>query len=65
MRVGRVAAGAAAIKTSSGNDLLKLLSGGVYNARIASSVLPGIKIVPTAHDSERINYEDSETHYAL
>lgn len=48
-----LAAGAAASKTLSENDLLKLLAGGVYNARIASLVhYRGINFVPTAHDLE-------------
>ena len=51
--VCQVTAGAAASKTLSENDLLKLLAGGVYNARIASLVhYRGINFVPTAHDLE-------------
>lgn len=43
--------GAAASKSLSENDLLKLLQGGVYNARIASLVrYRGINFVPTRHD---------------
>ncbi|GEM_PF-2709503 len=40
-------------KSLSENDLLKLLAGGVYNARIASLVrYRGINFAPTAHDLE-------------
>ncbi|MBV8453898.1 MAG: DUF1329 domain-containing protein [Deltaproteobacteria bacterium] len=51
MTLCRVIAGAAASRTLSENDLLKLLAGGVYNARIALLVRDrGINFVPTAHD---------------
>jgi len=51
--VCHVATSAAASKTLSENDLLRLLAGGVYNARIASLVHNrGINFVPTAHDLE-------------
>ena len=51
--VCHVATGAAASKTLSENDLLKLLASGVYNARIASLVhYRGINFVPTAYDLE-------------
>jgi hypothetical protein len=53
MTVCHVIAGAAAGKTLSVNDLLRLLAGGVYNARIASLVRHrGINFVPTTHDLE-------------
>src|ERR1700739_2039537 len=53
MTVGHLTASAAAGNTLSENDLLKLLAGGVYNARIASLVhYRGINFVPTAHDLE-------------
>jgi hypothetical protein len=55
--VCHVTAGAAASKTLSENDLLKLLAGGVYNARIASLVHDrGINFVPTAHDLELLQH---------
>jgi hypothetical protein len=53
MTICYVTTGATASKTLSENDLLKLLAGGVYNARIASLVHHrGINFVPTAHDLE-------------
>jgi hypothetical protein len=53
MTVCHVITGAAASKTLSENDLLRLLAGGVYNTRIASLVRRrGINFVPTTHDLE-------------
>jgi hypothetical protein len=53
MMVCHVIAGAAASKTLSVNDLLRLLAGGEYNARITSLVRHrGINFVPTTHDRE-------------
>jgi hypothetical protein len=53
LTVCHVGASPAGSKTLSENDLLKLLAGGVYTARIASLVrYRGINFVPTAHDLE-------------
>jgi hypothetical protein len=61
MTVCHVTAGAAASKTLSENDLLKLLAGGVYNARIASLVhYRGINFVPTAHDLELLQHAGAD-----
>jgi hypothetical protein len=55
--VCHVTAAAAASKTLSENDLLKLLAGGVYNDRIASLVHDrGINFVPTANDLELLQH---------
>jgi hypothetical protein len=59
--VCHVRAGAAASEALSENDLLRLLAGGVYNARIASLVHDrGIDFVPTAHDLELLQRAGAE-----
>ena len=61
MTICYVAANAAARKTLSENDLLKLLAGRVYNARIASLVrYRGINFVPTAHDLELLQHAGAD-----